>query len=646
MASIGKSGTCSAKKYVHENVCDHCSENGISRVAVSFCYNCEVYFCESCENLHNKIVLGHNLDYDNSHKNEDHRANMSCPRHSKDTVRFYCEYHNVVFCHICRIFEHKACFVQDIFVDDEYVNVSEEFKDTYRQLQRLTNMADTVLYEKKMELETFDKGVNETRNKIELLRKQINSVLDDYQVQISLQEYSFINYVSIAMQTCTSLSNELKDQIKCMKSTKRNHIKEVLLLSESKQMCRIYGDALKDIRKAVTKHDLSILGNDKLLVLMKEVCDLSHQEFISEVIKGSQSEKTTVGKNKFEPKSDKVSKIAKKTDKEDEIKIVADNLNIAERKTHKEAVRETVAVNEDKMETKTDKKDMIAKETDHHTTKSFLNIKSCSPIKETDVRVRNDIKVPYITGCCWLSDDELFLCDNNNRNVKILDKNMNIKFTAPCISDPFDIDCINAKTVVVTMPDIKTLQFVAVKPGFKFKHTKCINARCLGIAVHEKNIFVCIDDAQQSAKCIKVLTLDGDNVTYIPHLGPGSPRYLCLNRHGTRIYYTGGSNKEMFINSLTNDGHGIFSVSSTDLHYPRGVVIDEDGNVIVCDDAGQRLQVIASNGKFGQTLLSKKDNILYPKSVCVNRTLNILVIASWKQNPNASKLALYKLEYE
>ena len=280
-------------------------------------------------------------------------------------------------------------------------------------------------------------------------------------------------------------------------------------------------------------------------------------------------------------------------------------------------------------------------------TKSFLNIKSCSVVTEVDVRVRSDENVPSIYGCCWMPDGKVILCDYDNDNIKILDKDFKIKFTAPCVSAPVDVDCINETSAVVTLPSAKALQFISVNPGFKFQQKRDLNLHCEGICVRGKNIFVCIAESEPSKKGVKVLNLNGDDVSFISHLGPGTSSYLCVTTDGTKIYYTGGYDKSAFIKCITKDGYGIFSVSSSELDYPRGIVHDEMNNIMICDCSKRCVQIINADGKCGKILLTENDNMYAPESMSLNKTYDKLIIGSLEDKPGqrVSKLTVYKLEY-
>ena len=120
---------------------------------------------------------------------------------------------------------------------------------------------------------------------------------------------------------------------------------------------------------------------------------------------------------------------------------------------------------------------------------------------------------------------------------------------------------------------------------------------------------------------MKVLNLNGDHISFIPHFGHGGLRYLCPNVDGTRIYYTGGSGKDLFINCVTKGGYGIFSVSTTKLDFPRSIVHDESDNIMVCDDNNKCIQSVSVDGVSEITLETENKSTYAPKSLCISKNI-------------------------
>ena len=277
--------------------------------------------------------------------------------------------------------------------------------------------------------------------------------------------------------------------------------------------------------------------------------------------------------------------------------------------------------------------------------RSFLKLKSCTNIKTVEPKVRGDKGEILITGCCWLPDDNgVVICDyeTKNKTLKLLDKDLNVTFTAVCSSNPYDVALINESCAVVTLPETKEIQFIGIKPGFRFKEKKNINFIGYGVGVNGQYIFVC-GFSLSSTRGVKLLTLTGEDAGFIRYQGTGNPYKLCLDTGG-KIYHTGGSGDSMHVTSVTLDGHGLFSVSSEDLHEPLGIVCDKNGNVLVCDVNKKCVQVISSTGVCGNSVLTDKE--YEPKAMCINKSCDRLIIA-WRRasDPYNTKLTLYNLNY-
>lgn len=257
----------------------------------------------------------------------------------------------------------------------------------------------------------------------------------------------------------------------------------------------------------------------------------------------------------------------------------------------------------------------------------------------------NDSKTPCITGCCFIPNGRLVVCDNNNQTVKFLDKDMKINFTIPCSDGPWDVDCLNEGCIVVTIPERKSIQFIDIKPGIKPKYIHYIGHKAYGVAVNGERMFVSMADTilEKQRLCgVQILNKDGKYVAFIEHIGSGSPQNICTNVDGTKMYYSGGYGTSLFINCFAREGYGLYSVRTNILKSPRSLICDDDENLIVCDDGTKRLHVIDSSGVVSDTILSEQD-ISVPQSMCFDKINGILNVVSQKEK--VVKLTAYKLEY-
>ena len=75
-----------------------------------------------------------------------------------------------------------------------------------------------------------------------------------------------------------------------------------------------------------------------------------------------------------------------------------------------------------------------------------------------------DKYIPNITGCCFLPDDGVIVCDFDNKTLKLLEMELKIKFTILCQTSPLDVARFDGDSVVVLFSD-NSFQRIRVKPG-------------------------------------------------------------------------------------------------------------------------------------------------------------------------------------
>ena len=565
--------------------CHNCREAGVLKDAISFCSECDRYFCVVCDKLHGKLVPGHKTDpYESvdtaENKVDDRTMYATCSKHSSETINYYCQEHESVICKICKQSEHASCAVQSASDACEGISISTKIADTIKKFINLQQKTDKLKHEVQMELDTYQSDIHARRYDIKRLQKDFNSMFDRYDVQLELQEASFVNSLSSSIRSCVSLTDQVKNQTKFLEETQGtvNEILSFQQLIKAETMYREFNNMFGEIQ------------------IKERSCDIKEDKNHSKLL-------------------NRLSKL---------VHHPADLENSADSEEIEEKVTEEMTK-----------------------TKSFLNISSCTPVTQIDTRVCNDGLESIHYGCCCMLDGQVILCDNYNKKIKILDKNYNIKFTALCPLGPYDVDSVDTKSAVVTLPEAKAIQFISVNPGFKFLQKIQLKLKCSGVCIHDKTIFVCIHEPEQEKRGVKVLNLNGGDMAFIPHLGTGDPRNICVTADGSKVCYTGGSGKDLFINCVTKDGYGIFSVSNSDLDMPRGIIHDEYDNIMICDESKKCLQIISAEGVCENRLLTA-NNMYAPRSMCLSKTYDYLVVASYEYRTSGaslSKLTVYNLEY-
>ena len=96
---------------------------------------------------------------------------------------------------------------------------------------------------------------------------------------------------------------------------------------------------------------------------------------------------------------------------------------------------------------------------------SFICIQSCTSVRDADIKLPDDAKVPNITGCCYLPDERVVLCDYDNKKIKLLDKEMKIKYTIPSTESPRDVSNFDENRIVVLYGSDNMRQAWNYSPG-------------------------------------------------------------------------------------------------------------------------------------------------------------------------------------
>lgn len=282
---------------------------------------------------------------------------------------------------------------------------------------------------------------------------------------------------------------------------------------------------------------------------------------------------------------------------------------------------------------------------------SFWDIESLAYVKQASVTNGKDGSAPEITGCCFASNSQFCICDYNRSNFSILNEDMNITYSLPMDGNPYDVAAFDEKTVIVSVPERRNLQLIII-PGVKIRCRLDVNSMCYGLKV-EKDIYVCVSDHGHVVKGkgyviekfygIRIYSKAGGLRSSIPLAQTENPRSLYLNTDGSKIFYSGGSYLYAHVTCATKDGHGIYRY--TDVKFPNTVIVDDHDNVMVCDRDAKMVQVIYSSGIRSKILLTEKDKLDTPLSMCYNKASKVLVVMCADSKGKMCELRVFQLKF-
>ena len=280
----------------------------------------------------------------------------------------------------------------------------------------------------------------------------------------------------------------------------------------------------------------------------------------------------------------------------------------------------------------------------HHVTpttdNSFteLTVKGSSSVK---INMPEDSSCSNITGCTFMPNGDVVLCDWRNSSIKLLSDTFTIKDSLHLDCQPFDVSPVNSNTVMATIPDKKKLQLIQVMPSLKIDRSINVGRKCLGVQVVEDLIYVTCHNCPGEGEVL-ILDMNGTVTHRLGQLDKKPPMFSC-----PRYMTVCSSTRKMFISDwntatvscLLSDGTVVYQYKAKELIAPEGVVVDGGGNAIVCGRWSDNVQVIRADGTKCCTLLTSQDGVSRPYTVAYRESDNTLILGCYNNN----HLLVYKM---
>ena len=266
-----------------------------------------------------------------------------------------------------------------------------------------------------------------------------------------------------------------------------------------------------------------------------------------------------------------------------------------------------------------------------------------------DVSHSSDEDDPFVTGIICMENEDMCIIDKCNMTIKWLDNELQVKEVLKCKYQPYDIAEIDETEAVITIPFKKELHFVEFRRHLQFGRKIDLPHCCYGITTSKSHMYVVCDSNYGSGgkREIFQLTLEGNvertidvqeitkDVTQLHH--------IAINPRGDKLYLTG----IQFIVCMTLDGREIYKMSEEDLEYseividePRGIIIDDEGNALVCCDYEKKVLLVQPDGIIQREVLTNVSIHGSPHSIAFRESENMLFIGC----ENKGELLKYHLK--
>ena len=249
-------------------------------------------------------------------------------------------------------------------------------------------------------------------------------------------------------------------------------------------------------------------------------------------------------------------------------------------------------------------------------------------ISKVNIRIPDDSKEPWISGCCYLPDGQAVLCDTNNDQIKLLDSSYKLIGNLKLPAKPRDISVLNDTDVIITILDKKQLLIVSVTSQLRIIRTIQLDKPCWGVDVSGGEIYITCEESEQGE--IRILDMSCNEkrrISLSRKMGTcmvKTPWYIAVSAFSGKIFITDLETETL--TCLTSDGQLVYQYKEQRLGCPDGILVDSADNVLLCCGWSHTIVVITPDGRKHCTLLSHKDGIYYPWSIAYRARDNTVIV--------------------
>jgi hypothetical protein len=257
----------------------------------------------------------------------------------------------------------------------------------------------------------------------------------------------------------------------------------------------------------------------------------------------------------------------------------------------------------------------MTKTVDHLIWKENINVKTSLDTKKCD-----------ISGCAVLNTNKLVLADYNNKKVKFISiENRLVQQENALDSEPFDIAVMSQDQFAVTMPYIKEILVMTTDKKLSCVRSIKVERKCYGIDYNHDRLYVsCLYHPS-----VIVLNTQGDILNDIPlkFMSPDYIPYITVRKDSKLLYISDYINDSIV--SVSLQGKVTATYKHTDLSRPQGVLMLDDGSLLVCCLSNATIHKVNGDLKKGKIIHQDKTLL---QSLCYSSRYNEVYVGCFDDN--------------
>ena len=641
--------------------CDPCEYNQISKKAAAYCQECEEYLCEPCKTAHEKLKLTR------SHKLLS--GELMPPKRSarkgavldtvlcscmKNEVAIYCKDHGSLVCVNCGALCHRRCHTSDIgdISEDFDVDSTEETIDNWNELNvTLTSLAES----REEDLSNLSLEAKDCRDRAKQFREELSIKLESMEAK-TLSEIDILKTqekktITQQLDTCKAAQNSLDtDRRNLILAKERNDRQSIFVyniqLSQSvMSLTTITEEITKEVYQPHISFEcnpaISIAGDQDLGTVKCHTSrtpqQMGRREQVDWLSLSSWCLGIVVWLFLAVPWVCLEFLIGVFTDHT----VKYHSTRTLQQKGFDEM--SVTARNQVNVKVPSDTRDahitgsafLTSRESTRTLQQKGFDEMSATARNQVNVKVPSDARDAYITGSAFLPSGQLILCDYDNKKLKLLDENLQMKESIDLPEYPWDIAVVNQHQVIVTFLWRHYVQFIQVTPSLALGHTVDLGMECRGVTDSRESIYILFSESGEGK--IGIYDLTGKKKRIIDQYNGKDgnvlikyPWYIAVS-NDEKIFVSGGLFPPT-VYCLESSGNVLYSVSNPLFKDCRGISVDENENLLVCDADSHKVFLMTEDGKEVREFLTEKDDVCLPHTVSFRRNDGTLVVGGDHNN--------------
>jgi hypothetical protein len=191
------------------------------------------------------------------------------------------------------------------------------------------------------------------------------------------------------------------------------------------------------------------------------------------------------------------------------------------------------------------------------------------------------------------------------------------------VNSSFDVVCIDDNTAAVTTGNLSSAPGINIVNIAELSITKFVPlpGRTYGITYYNDSLICCVEN-----KNLHVLSCSEDfRLSEIPNTATLAYSYVVV--FAGKVIYTNPTQNN--ITCCLFNGTPVWQFKNEDiLGNPRGITVDENGNLYVVGQYTSNTVVISADGQYQKQILTSDDGLNHTSAVCFDEPKKQLLVAN------------------